>query len=52
MRDNGMDYFGITAGEENGVSFSGIDKEYKSQRSDNKWRSPVLKENKKKDCLI
>lgn len=48
--DNGMDYFGITAGEENGVSFSGMDKEYKSQRSDNKWHSPVLKQ--KNDGLI
>lgn len=48
--DNGMDYFGITARGGGVVSFSGMDKEYKSQRNNNKWRSPVSEQ--KNDCLI
>lgn len=34
----------------NGISFSGMGKEYKSQRNDNKWHSPVFKQ--KNDCFI
>lgn len=48
--DNGMDYFGITAGGENGVWFSGMDKEHKLQRNHNKCHSLVSKQNNY--CLI
>lgn len=37
---------GLQHPNENGVSCSGMDKEYKSQRNHNKWRTPVSKQKK------